>query len=292
MSIKFKNIRGKILYDYNLAKIVRFKSGGPAKIAFQPHDIDDLKSFLNQVPADIPILTIGAGSNVIINDKGIEGIVIKLGKNFSQMHVQNNQINIGAAALDMSLAAFANKQSISGLEFLMGIPGTIGGGIKMNAGDNITEIKDVLVNTTLLDRNGKQHLLTQSDLDMAYRSSNIPDDWIVINATFQGEKCDQEIISQNIAKVIKKREATQPIRAKTCGSSFKNPVNNSAWKLIKQACCDKLQIGDAKVSEKHCNFIINSHQAKSSDIKMLGEEIIKKVQKSSNITLEWEIKFI
>jgi UDP-N-acetylmuramate dehydrogenase len=233
---------------------------------------------------------IGVGSNLLVRDGGIPGVVVRLSAAFGKASVEGNRIRAGAAALDANVARLAADKGIAGLEFQRGIPGTIGGALRMNAGCYGSEIKDVLVEATALDRHGNLVKLTRADMGFTYRKSALPDDYIFIEAVFEGARGVPDDIRARMNKLVEDREASQPVKTKTGGSTFKNPEGHKAWQLIDEAGCRGLKRGDAQVSEKHCNFLINTAEAKAADIEGLGEEVRTRVKAKSGVTLEWEIK--
>ncbi len=289
---RLPSVRGRYLANAPLKHQVWFRVGGEAEVLFKPEDLKDLEFFLKNIPIDVPWVIIGVGSNLLIRDGGIPGVVIKLGKNFTNLTVEGTQITVGGGALDRTVALEAAHRGIGGLEFFVGIPGTIGGAIKMNAGAYGTEVKDCLVSCKTLDEKGNVRTYLPSELGFAHRHSTIGDREILIEATFVGHQEDPKIIQERIEILLDQREKTQPIRARTGGSTFKNPPDQSAWKLIDAAGCRGLRKGGAQVSEKHCNFLINTGEATAKDLETLGEEVRKRVLDSSSIALEWEIKRI
>ncbi len=293
------DLRGKMRSDVELAKLTWFRVGGRAEVVFKPADIDDLIYFLKNCPLDIPITTLGATSNLIIRDGGIKGVVIRMGRAFADIKKLNEvSIYAGAAALDINVANFCANKSLGGLEFLSGIPGTIGGGVKMNAGAYGVEFKDILLFAEAVDRKGNLYKLTPKEMNMQYRCNNVADDIIFTGAVFKTYRDDKNNISKKMADIKAKREASQPIKEKTGGSTFANPNRNNpnikenAWQLIDKAGCRGLQIGGAKISNKHCNFIINTDSATATDIENLGEEVKRRVKEKTGIDLKWEIKRI
>lgn len=283
-------VRGRYVVDADLKPYLWFRVGGKAQVLFKPADRDDLQHFLQQVPEDVLWYIIGAGSNVLVRDGGIPGVVIRLGKGFNHIKVQGYDLSIGGAALDRTVALECMEHGIGGLEFLAGIPGTIGGAVKMNAGAYGTEVKDRIVSCTLVDCKGNISVQKAEDLMFSYRHSNIADDCIVIEATFRGIPEEKEVIADRLRTIMTAREETQPVRSKTGGSTFKNPPSKKAWELIDQAQCRGLTLGGAQVSTQHCNFLINTGNATAADLENLGEKIQQKVLEKSGIMLEWEIK--
>ncbi len=285
-------VRGQYRENADLSKSTWFAVGGPADVLFKPADAEDLANFLKNKPVDISHLVLGVGSNVLVRDGGIDGVVIRLGKGFTEITLDDNHIICGAGALDLNIALYAQKIGLTGLEFLSGIPGTLGGAVKMNAGAYGCEIKDVLVSACAIDNQGNTHTLSLVDLAFTYRHSALPEGWIITSATLKGTPGDKQEIAERIRQIREEREASQPTRARTGGSTFKNPDTNRAWELIDQAGCRGLQVGGAIMSEKHCNFMINTGTASAQDLETLGETVKQKVLQNSGIALEWEIKRI
>jgi len=284
-------IRGRYAENVSLAGITWFRVGGPAEVLFRPADRDDLISFLAQCPADVPVMPIGVGSNLLVRDGGIGGVVIRLGRGFTDIKQVVGQpvLIVGAATLDVNVALTARDCSIAGLEFLRGVPGTIGGALKMNAGAYGREIKDALVEVEAVDRQGRLHKLAPSDLGLSYRHSEVPDDMVLIGATLRGGFGDKIDIARRMTEINQARQASQPIRARTGGSTFANPLGRKAWELIDLAGCRGLTRGGAQVSTQHCNFLINTGAASAADLEGLGEEVRRRVLDASGVTLRWEI---
>jgi UDP-N-acetylmuramate dehydrogenase len=284
-------VRGKLTPDAPLAPLVWFKSGGRADWLFEPADVEDLSQFLAGLDPDVPVMPLGLGSNLIVRDGGVPGVVIRLGKAFAKVRTEPHYyVAAGAGAPGIAVASAARDAGTSGLEFLRGIPGTIGGAVRMNAGAYGREVKDVLVSATLVLRNGEIRSIGLYDLEYSYRHSTMPPGAIVVEALFQGEPGKAEDIGAEMDRIAAAREESQPLRSRTGGSTFKNPPGHKAWALIDAAGCRGLQLGDAQVSEKHCNFLLNLGSATSADIEALGEEVRRRVQAKTNITLEWEIQ--
>ncbi len=288
-------VRGTYTYGAPLKELVWFRAGGAAEILFRPADKDDLATFLAARPYDLRLSVIGVGSNLLVRDGGIPGVTVRLSSAFGKIEagtkaVGGTRVRAGAAALDAAVARAAADAGIAGLEFLRGVPGTIGGALKMNAGCYGREIKDIFVEATALDGRGNKITLTPGDMAFVYRKAQIRDELIFVDALFEGTLDKPDAIRARMEKLNADREASQPIRAKTGGSTFKNPPGQKAWALIDQAGCRGLRIGDAQVSEKHTNFLINLGEAKAADIEALGEEVRKRVAAKSGIELEWEIK--
>ncbi len=285
-------VRGRLTADAPLAQVTWFQVGGPAEVLFRPADIDDLSAFLAAKPADVPVTVIGVASNLLIRDGGVRGVVIRLGRGFVETTAQDETIETGAGALDLTVALAAREAGIAGLEFLSGIPGTIGGGLRMNAGAYGSEFKNVLHSTTALDAQGVKHSLSVDELGLSYRHSDVAEDWIFVSARFAGTKGDPLTIARRMAEIQKSREDSQPIRARTGGSTFANPPGHKAWELVDQAGCRGLTRGGAMISEKHANFLINTGDATAADIEALGEEVRARVLAKSGIELRWEIRRI
>ncbi|KKJ78445.1 UDP-N-acetylenolpyruvoylglucosamine reductase [Kiloniella litopenaei] len=286
-------VRGSYKTDAHLAKVTWFKVGGPTDVLYTPADQDDLVHFLQDKPSDTPVLVIGVGSNLLIRDGGIPGVVIRLGPAFAKVEVSDeteNQIISGAAALDVKVAKTAMKAGITGLEFLCGVPGTIGGALRMNAGAYGRETKDILVWAEAIDPKGNIKRFTPDQLGYAYRHCDLGSEWIFVRACFAGTPGNPDDIAARMKEIQDARGSTQPIKSRTGGSTFKNPDGNKAWQLIDKAGCRGLKIGDAQVSEQHCNFLINNDKASASDLENLGEEVRKRVKETSGIELHWEIK--
>jgi UDP-N-acetylmuramate dehydrogenase len=285
-------VRGRYQPHAPLGPQVWFRTGGPAEVLFKPEDPDDLKHFLKHTPPHIPITVIGVGSNLLIRDGGVRGVVIKLGKGFNEIRVEGTTLIAGAAALDRTVALESAERGLSGFEYFIGIPGTIGGAIKMNAGAYGQEVKDHLISCEVITRSGEQRTKTLTQLGFTYRTSTLSDDEIVISASFQGVLSTPSIIHARLNEIIQQREATQPVRSRTGGSTFKNPLPQKAWELIDQAGCRGLKKGGAQISEKHCNFLINTGTATSSELESLAEEVRERVKEKTGTFLQWEIKRI
>ena len=274
----------------DLAKVNWFQVGGRAEVLFKPEDAKDLADFFFEKPQDIPTTIIGVGSNLLIRDGGINGVVIRLGRSFADCVAQGDRLIVGAGCLNSNAVLLAKEHNIGGLEFLSGIPGSIGGALAMNAGAYGIETKDVLIEAEAIDQQGNLHKLTPKQLKYSYRHSELPEGWIFTQAILQGKIENPEIIAARIAEISASRSSTQPIRSRTGGSTFRNPSERKAWQLIDEAGCRGLQIGGAQMSELHCNFMINTGNAKASDLESLGEEVRKRVFAHSGIMLQWEIK--
>ena len=278
--------------DADLSKTNWFRVGGKAKYLFKPGNAEDLSAFLKLLPPEIPVTILGVGSNIIIRDGGIDGVVVKLGRGFVGIEAKDNIVTAGAGALDIHVAAVARDNNIAGLEFFCGIPGTVGGAVAMNGGAYGSDTSQVLVEAEIVERSGTIRTLSNRELEFSYRHSNLPKGAIVTRAVFKGRAGDKAGIQKRMDEISASREATQPIRLRTGGSTFKNPEGHKAWELIERAGCRGLVIGSAQVSEKHCNFLINTGNATAKDLEELGEEVIRRVREKCGITLEWEIKRI
>lgn len=286
-------VRGRLTPNAPLGHLTWFGVGGPAEVMFRPEDREDLIDFVKNCPADIPLTVIGVASNLIIRDGGIPGVVIRTGREFAHItETAPHVISAGAAALDINVALYAAKTKTAGLEFLSGIPGTIGGALRMNAGAYGGEIKDVLVSADVLFRDGSVRQMTAAEMGLSYRHNALPRDVIFLGATLQGQTGDEAAITARMDDIKKKRAETQPIRSKTGGSTFANPEGTSAWKVIDAAGCRGLKIGGAEMSTLHCNFMLNTGDASAADLERLGEEVRKRVAETSGIMLRWEIKRI
>ncbi|MEW5422789.1 UDP-N-acetylmuramate dehydrogenase [Amorphus sp. 3PC139-8] len=288
------DIRGVLQPDFRLADIAWFRVGGPAELMFQPADEADLATFLAALPADVPVLPIGLGSNLLIRDGGVEGVVIRLSaRGFGKITVEDgHRIRVGAAVPDVRLARSAVDAGLAGLAFYRGIPGGIGGALRMNAGAYGGETKDRLIEARAVDREGNVHVLSNADFGYAYRHSSAAADLIFTEALYQAEPGESEEIRAEMNKITESREATQPVKSRTGGSTFKNPPNGKAWQLVDQAGCRGLTIGGAQVSEMHCNFLINTGEATAADLERLGETVRARVLATSGVRLDWEIKRI
>lgn len=283
-------VRGKVEFNAPIAKYTWFRTGGNADVLFTPQDEEDLCDFLKALPLDVPVMPLGVGSNMLIRDGGIGGVVIRFGKTFSQITVQDNLITAGAGTPDIAVANAALQNQLGGLEFLRGVPGTIGGALKMNAGAYGCELKDIFKSATAIERNGKKHDLGQDDMGFSYRHTDVPEDFIFTRSILKGTPDKPSLIKKRMDEIGEAREESQPLRTRTGGSTFKNPDGLSAWKLVDGAGCRGLKIGGARVSEKHCNFLINEGNATSQDIEALGDEVRRRVMNNSGVKLQWEIK--
>lgn len=286
---KLPPVRGRYTPQALMADQTWFRVGGTADVLFRPADEADLMDFLSQCPKEIPITVLGAGSNVLVRDQGIRGVVIRLTRGFSSIEIMGDELTIGAGALDRTVALTCADHGIGGFEFLVGIPGTIGGAVKMNAGAYNQEIKDVLSWVDAIDFSGVKHRLTPEDLQFSYRHSALPDQMIITRVGLKGYEEDSLKLHQTLKQLLQQREETQPVRGQTGGSTFKNPLPQKAWELIDQARCRGLMVGQAQMSEKHCNFMLNLGGATAQDLEQLGELVRQKVLASSGTQLEWEI---
>ena len=283
-------LRGKLQSNIPLGDQVWFQAGGAAEVLFKPADPEDLIYFLKNCPPDIPRTILGVGSNLLVRDGGVSGVVIKLGKGFNNIEVSKGKMHIGAGALDRTVALFAAEQGISGFEYLIGIPGTIGGAIKMNAGAYGQEVKDHFVSCDVITFEGERRTYTKNDITFTHRTSSLPQNVIVISAVLTGTISNPKTIHKHLKENMKKREESQPIQRGTGGSTFKNPLPHKAWELIDQAGCRGLTIGQAEMSKKHCNFMINKGGASATDLETLGNTVIQRVKDKTGIALEWEIQ--
>jgi UDP-N-acetylmuramate dehydrogenase len=283
-------LRGRLVANQPLADITWFRAGGPAQAMFTPADTGDLAYFMRHRPADLPVLVIGLGSNLLVRDGGVPGVVIRLGRGFGQVAVEDGcRLRVGAAVPDVRLARSAADAGIAGLAFYRGIPGSVGGALRMNAGAHGRETRDVLVEARAVDPQGNLHTLSLADMHLTYRHCGVPADWIFTEALYQGSRAEPAAILKEMNEVAEYREASQPVRERTGGSTFKNPPDASAWKLIDAAGCRGLRVGGAKVSEMHCNFLINDRNASAEDIERLGETVRARVKAKCGVTLSWEI---
>jgi len=284
-------VRGKLTRDAPLAPLTWFKTGGPADWLFEPADIDDLTHFLAQLDEGTPVMALGLGSNLIVRDGGVPGVVVRLGKAFAGVEVLREcMLECGGGASGILVASSARDAGIAGLEFLRGIPGTVGGFVRMNGGAYGREVADILIDCDVVLPEGELVTLPVKDLDYSYRHSRLPDGAIVVSARFKGRPGNPVEIGAEMDRVAHAREETQPLRSKTGGSTFKNPAGDKAWRLVDAAGCRGLRLGGAQVSEKHANFLINTGRASSAEIEGLGEEVRSRVAGSQGVTLEWEIE--
>ena len=286
-------LRGRLLANQSLAELTWFRVGGPAQLLFTPADEDDLAYFLTHLPREIAVTVVGVGSNLIVRDGGILGAVIRLGpRAFGATAAEGDIVSAGAAALDKRVAEAAAAADIGGLEFFFGIPGTVGGALRMNAGANGSETRDVLIEAVGIGRDGSRHNFSNAEMKFVYRNSGVDSSIIFTSARFRGRIAAAEEIRARMNEVQNHRQAAQPIREKTGGSTFQNPPGHSAWKLIDAAGCRGLRVGGAQVSEMHCNFLINTGNATGHDIETLGETVRARVKENCGIELHWEIKRI
>lgn len=285
-------VRGEYRECVALARFAWFRVGGPAEVMFLPADSDDLQRFLKNTPRDIPVTVIGVASNLLIRDGGIPGVVIRLRGPFTNIESTDGVVRAGAGALDINVARFALSRNLAGLEFLSGIPGTIGGALRMNAGAYDKEMKDVLLSAEAIDRDGDRHVVDRLAMGFRYRGSDVPADWILTAANMRGEPGVPDEIAARMAEIGDARSESQPVRSRTGGSTFKNPDGHKAWELIDAAGCRGLVRGGAQVSNKHCNFLVNTGNASARDIEQLGEEVRQRVRANSGVELQWEIRRI
>jgi len=292
LKAQMPKLRGRLLANQPLADLTWFRVGGPAQVLFLPEDEQDLAYVLAALPAEMPVTVIGLGSNLIVRDGGVPGVVVRLGRGFNEIKVLGTAIQTGCAIPDVKVARAAQEAGLAGLSFLRGIPGAIGGALRMNGGAYGRETKDALISARAVDRRGVIHELSNADMGFHYRHCSAPEDFIFTQAVFQGTPGDRAVIAAEMDKITEAREATQPIKSRTGGSTFKNPPGRKAWELIDAAGCRGLKVGEAQVSEMHCNFLINLGGATAADIETLGETVRKRVKESSGVELEWEIKRI
>jgi len=289
---KMPKLRGRLLANQALAELTWFRVGGPAQALFLPEDEGDLSYFLANLPLEISVTVIGLGSNLIVRDGGVPGVVIRLGRGFGEINVEGLNLRTGAAVPDVKVARAAQEAGLSGLSFLRGIPGSIGGALRMNGGAYGREVKDALLEARAVDLAGKVHRFRNADMDFSYRRCGVSDDYVFTQALFRAERGDPALIAAEMDKITEAREATQPVRSRTGGSTFKNPPGRKAWQLIEAAGCRGLRVGDAQVSELHCNFLINLGKATAADIETLGETVRRRVKENSGVELDWEIQRI
>jgi UDP-N-acetylmuramate dehydrogenase len=284
-------VRGSLAMGAALKDLVWFRAGGPAEVLFRPADVDDLAAFVAARPSDLRLSVIGVGSNLLVRDGGIPGVVVRLSSAFGKVQTDGLRVRAGAAALDAAVARAAAGAGIAGLEFLRGVPGTIGGALRMNAGCYGREIKDIFVEATAINGKGEKVTLSAADMAFEYRkAAGAGEDLIFVEAVFEGTADEPAAIRARMEELSANREASQPIKSRTGGSTFKNPPGHKAWQLIDQAGCRGLMVGAAQVSEKHTNFLINTGEATAAELEALGEEVRKRVQEKFGVTLEWEIK--
>jgi UDP-N-acetylmuramate dehydrogenase len=289
--IDLPRLEGSVEPGGSLADFIWFRTGGSAEWLVRPSDAGDLARFLAELDPALPVLPVGVGSNLIVRDGGVPGVVVRLPKAMSHVHVEpGNRVRAGGGAMGITVASKARDAHIAGLEFLRGIPGTAGGAVRMNAGAYGCEVADILVEATLVLRDGRIETWPAERLGYTYRHSDVPEGAVVVEALFQGVPGERPVIGAEMDRIAAEREASQPLRSRTGGSTFKNPPGTKAWLLIDSAGCRGLTIGDAQVSEKHCNFLLNLGKARSADIEALGEEVRRRVLDHSGVMLEWEIQ--
>jgi UDP-N-acetylmuramate dehydrogenase len=290
LKVALPDLRGRLSAGSRLSEITWFRVGGPAEVLFTPADEADLAYALARIPSEVPVFVLGLGSNLLIRDGGVKGVVVRLGRGFSGIEpLKGQRLRTGTAVPDVKVARAAADAGISGLAFYRGIPGSIGGALRMNAGAHGRETKDALVNARAVDRSGKVHELTNADMGFTYRHCSVPTDWIFTEATYVGEPGEPAKILAEMNDVAEYREKNQPIKERTGGSTFKNPPGSSAWKLVDAAGMRGFRVGGAKVSEMHCNFLINDANATAEDIERLGETVRAHVKATQGVALEWEI---
>jgi UDP-N-acetylmuramate dehydrogenase len=289
--IELPRLEGKVEPGGSLADFIWFRTGGPAEWLVRPNDVEDLARFLRDLDPSVAVMPVGVGSNLIVRDGGVPGVVVRLPKAMSHVHVEpGHRVRAGGGAMGITVASKARDAHVAGLEFLRGIPGTAGGAVRMNAGAYGREVSDILVEATLVLRDGRIETWPAERLGYTYRHSEVPQGAVVVEALFEGTPGDRAAIGAEMDRIAAEREASQPLRSRTGGSTFKNPPGTKAWRLIDEAGCRGLTIGDAQVSEKHCNFLLNLGKARSADIEALGEEVRRRVLEHSGVMLEWEIQ--
>jgi UDP-N-acetylmuramate dehydrogenase len=289
---RLPRVRGRYDVMADLGRMTWFRVGGPAEVLYSPADVEDLAAFLKGRPDDVPLHVVGLGSNMLVRDGGVPGVVIHLGKAFCGIATDGLNVRCGAGAIDATIATAARDASIAGLEFLTGIPGTIGGGMRMNAGAYGAEIKDIFVNATALDAKGEVHQLGAADMGFSYRHCDVAEDWIFTGAELRGTSGNQDAITARIREIRTERDQTQPTQARTGGSTFANPPGSKAWALVDAAGCRGLIRGGAQISHKHANFLINTGTATAADLEGLGEDVRKRVKDQSGVELVWEVRRI
>ena len=289
--IELPRLEGAAEREGSLADFIWFRTGGPAEWLVKPRDVEDLAGFLSGLDPAVPVMPVGVGSNLIVRDGGVPGVVVRLPKSFARVEVESGKrVRAGGGAMGITVASKARDAGIAGLEFLRGIPGTAGGAVRMNAGAYGRECSDILIEATLVLRDGRVETWARERLGYTYRHSEVPEGAVVVEALFEGVPGDPAAIGAEMDRIAEEREASQPLRSRTGGSTFKNPPGSKAWQLIDAAGCRGLQIGDAQVSEKHCNFLLNLGNASAHDIEALGEEVRRRVRAHSGVGLEWEIQ--
>jgi UDP-N-acetylmuramate dehydrogenase len=290
---RLPKVRGRLQPDFALADITWFRTGGPAEVLFVPADEEDLAQFLAALPDEVPVTVIGIASNLLVRDGGVPGVVVRLGRQFGAISVEEGaRVRAGAAVPDVRVARFALDHGIAKLTFLRGIPGSIGGALRMNGGAYGRETRDVLIEARAVDRKGEARVLSNAEMDFGYRHCGAPDDLVFVEALLQGEAGEASVIEREMNEITTARESTQPVKSRTGGSTFKNPDGLKAWELIDKAGLRGFAVGNARVSEKHCNFLINEGGASAADIEELGETIRQRVMETSGVMLEWEIRRI
>lgn len=290
---RLPEVRGRLEADVSLAPLCWLRVGGAAEVLFTPADQQDLADFLASVAEDIPLTVLGLASNTLVRDGGVPGVVVQLRRGFGGVAIEPGmRIRAGAAVPDRNLAAAAAKAGIAGFSFYRGIPGCVGGALRMNAGAHGGETADLLVEATAVDGDGQAHVLSVEDMDYSYRHCGVPQDYVFTEALFQGRPGDPDLLMEEMAEIQLTREETQPVRSRTGGSTFKNPPGHSAWKLIDAAGCRGLRVGGAHMSEMHCNFLINDGDASAGEIEDLGEEVRRRVREDSGVELHWEVRRI
>src|ERR1043166_310158 len=292
LKARLSELRGRLLPNEPLAPLTWFRVGGPAQVLFMPEDEADLTYLLAKLPPDIPVIVVGLGSNLIVRDGGVPGVVVRLGRGFGGGKGEGARIRAGTAVPDVKVSRAAQEAALAGLAFMRGIPGAVGGALRMNGGAYGRDTKDALVEARGVDRQGNVHVFKNGDMHYTYRHCGAPDDIIFTEALFEGTPGDAATISAEMDKITESREATQPIKSRTGGSTFKNPPGQKAWQLIDAAACRGLTVGGAQVSEMHCNFLINLGGASAAEIETLGETVRARVRATSGVDLDWEIKRI
>jgi len=292
LKARLPQLRGRLMANQSLAELTWFRVGGPAQVLFVPEDEADLAYALGRLPPDLPVTVVGLGSNLIVRDGGVPGVVIRLGRGFSDIAVEGTRVRVGAAVPDVRVARAAQEAGVAGLAFMRGIPGAVGGALRMNGGAYGRETKDVLIEARGVDRSGAVRTFTNAEMGFSYRHCGVADDVVFTQALLQGEPGDPAKIAAEMEAITEAREATQPVKSRTGGSTFKNPPGAKAWQLIDAAGCRGLKRGEAQVSELHCNFLINLGNATAADIEALGETVRTCVKDTSGVDLEWEIKRI
>jgi UDP-N-acetylmuramate dehydrogenase len=292
LKARLPQLRGRLIANQSLADLTWFRVGGLAQVLFVPEDEADLAYALGRLPPDLPVTVVGLGSNLIVRDGGVPGVVIRLGRGFGEIAIEGARVRAGAAVPDVRVARAAQEGGIAGLAFLRGIPGAIGGALRMNGGAYGRETKDVLIEARAVDRSGAVRTFGNAEMGFSYRHCGVADDVVFTQALFAGAPGDPAKIAAEMDAITEAREATQPVKSRTGGSTFKNPPGAKAWQLIDAAGCRGLKVGDAQVSELHCNFLINLGGASAADIETLGETVRSRVKQSAGVDLEWEIKRI